>query len=332
MSIRSIHGCCIAVLYCVTACTDELDVGPDGDLAAEALEPEDDDSELTLARSDADLGEDYVRTPFGRIVHRSCVHEVPDGATIDADDQVFVDGHYERQLPRCEFPVRQERTINGWVAYSALISPPNPWGFNWFKQITVDFTVPQAPAVNSGQLIYLFPGLEPTTGASILQPVLQYGVGGAAGGGYSWAMANWYVTSGGSYVHSPLVGVAAGDVIHGAVYRTSETPCGVAGTNCRWVVSYGVNGAPVGNKYIWLQTPDRYDWAFQGALEVYNLSNCNQLPQTDTTFTRGTLYQPGPTVDGTIVVNGTFSETVLGGTPSCSYDVDNFANGTVIEY
>jgi len=273
----------------------------------------------TLAREAAsteasDL--DFVQTPGGLRVHRSCVHEVANGAFVDSNDDVWVGDRRERHLPRCAHAPRPP-TINGWVEYSSAIAPTNPYGFNWYRQLGIDFVVPSAPTSNGGQLIYLFPGLEPTTGNSILQPVLQYGTS-PAGGGYYWGMANWYVTASGSAVHSPLVRVNAGDRIRSWVYVPANVACG--------------NDVGVGTYWLYVTPPDRYNWGFQGALEAYNTNTCDQLPATSTTFTRGSVYECGASCATSIAVNPTWTNTVLGGTPSCSYSITALANGATFNY
>jgi hypothetical protein len=52
------------------------------------------------------------------------------------------------------------------------------------------WTVPPAPATQSGQTIYLFNGMQDSV-PMILQPVLQWGAL-QVGGGNSWTVASWY--------------------------------------------------------------------------------------------------------------------------------------------
>jgi hypothetical protein len=250
---------------------------------------------------------------------------------VDEKDDVWVNGRHHKHLDKCKYGVRQAPTVNGWVEYSSATAPTNPYGYNWIRQLGITFVVPSAPTSNSGQLIYLFPGLEPTTGNSILQPVLQYGTS-PAGGGYYWGMANWYVTASGSAVHSPLRRVNTGDTIKSWVYVPTDTTCGTAGTNCRWVVMYYINGVGVGTYWLYVTPPDRYNWAFQGALEAYSVTSCNQLPATSTTFTRDSVYECGSTCASSISVSPSWSNTVIGGSPSCSYSITNLAGGVRFNY
>jgi hypothetical protein len=76
------------------------------------------------------------------------------------------------------------------------------------------------PVMESDQLIYLFNGLEPTSGYTILQPVLQWGLSPAGGGNY-WAITNWYVSASGDYFCGSLITVNPGDTLQGVMQLTS---------------------------------------------------------------------------------------------------------------
>ena len=280
-----------------------------------------------------DSDSEYAIVPGGFRVHKSCIHEVPGGAFIDKDGTVSVDGNVLRKLSPCRYarkPLLKQKgnvpTVNGWIEASYVYAPYNANG-SWFSQIGVNFTVPAAPTSQEGQIVYLFPGLEPSAGNAILQPVLQWGVGSMNGGGYSWGMSSWYIPPTGSVVYSPLQPVNVGDTITGYVYQTGSA-CGVAGTNCRWVASWSVNGGSVpSTQYIWVWSPVAYSLAFLGALEAYNLNSCAGLPSSgSTTFSLISLYQPGaaPAV--------TWNAWVPGGTPWCSYSVNNTGNNAVFNY
>ena len=98
------------------------------------------------------------------------------------------------------------------------------WTNNTGKTLTsftTTWTVPPAPATSSGQVIFLFSGVQNST--MIYQPVLQWG-SSAAGGGNNWAVASWYVDGqGGPGFHSPLVPVNTGDVLVGIMTLTGQS-------------------------------------------------------------------------------------------------------------
>lgn len=75
---------------------------------------------------------------------------------------------------------------SGWITYTYWNSPSST-PISYFN---TNWTVPPAPATVSGQVLFLFNGLQ--NSSYILQPVLQWGVSAAGGGDY-WAIANWYV-------------------------------------------------------------------------------------------------------------------------------------------
>ena len=84
------------------------------------------------------------------------------------------------------------------------------------------WTVPQAPATNSGEAEFLFNGIQNTgQDFGILQPVLQWG-GSAAGGGNFWSVASWYVTAGGQAFHTTLVPVDTGTDLVGGMTQTAS--------------------------------------------------------------------------------------------------------------
>ena len=118
---------------------------------------------------------------------------------------------------------------DGWIVYSGWTNgsgnPISYFGTRW--------TVPPNPATDNGQTIFLFNGIQPTTGpAFILQPVLQWG-SSAAGGGSYWSITNWYVGSDGTALHGPLIQVNPGDILEGVMTLTGQT-----GTNFNYLSSF----------------------------------------------------------------------------------------------
>lgn len=63
--------------------------------------------------------------------------------------------------------------------------------------------------------IFLFISLETASGATILQPVLQYGPSAAGGGAY-WSIATWYITSTTVY-YNTIYSVAPGQIVIGLI-------------------------------------------------------------------------------------------------------------------
>jgi hypothetical protein len=224
----------------------------------------------------------YRRVPSG-FAHESCIHEIPDGASVDEAGVVtHRDGH-KTHLPKCNYgflrshraaaDVSQVPTVNGWVEASWWNATSSPSALGAY------FSVPNPPSENHGQLIYLFPSLEPADGSKIVQPVLQWGVS-PAGGGYYWALASWAVGNGWA-LHSPLIAVSPGHQIRGNPYGQS-----CSGSVCpNWVIySQDVTtGATTQFTYTGNTVPLT---AVQGGvLEGYNVQTCGDYPSSPTYFT-----------------------------------------------
>lgn len=169
---------------------------------------------------------------------------------------------------------------NGWQTYG--------WWDSVSKSLT-DFstvwTVPPAPHTSSGQTVFVFNGIQ-NTGANygILQPVLQWGPS-AAGGGTYWAVASWYVTSGGHAFHSNLVRVNAGTKLEGVMKQT-----GVSGVKYNYSSTFvGIAGTTLAVSNIAL-----LHWANE-TLECYGLTKCSDLPATPDTAMKDIEIKIGAT-------------------------------------
>jgi hypothetical protein len=112
---------------------------------------------------------DSVATPAGWY-HKSCVHEIPNGARVSASGLVKRRDGTTFQVPACSHPRPLNRanfgrsnsatfpTNNGWMeyAYYQLTSG------NSFHQLNAGWRVPPAPTGSYGgtDLYYSFPGLD----------------------------------------------------------------------------------------------------------------------------------------------------------------------------
>jgi hypothetical protein len=245
---------------------------------------------------------DYVVTPAG-FFHPSCVVGVTEDETV-ANGKISKANGASRAVPKCAYP-RYDRKgtlvaapaaksataaatapvpdVNGWIE-SANNGDNGP--LNW---ISANWVVPQKPAVDVGQTIYYFPGIQPLDSSpnyTIMQPVLTYNSG-------QWTIQSWNCCADGSVVNSPAAAVNTGDTIYGYV---QGNVCNAAGVCTQWQVYTGdwTNG-----RHSTLNTTaygNRMGWAFAGALEVYGVSACNHYPASHAlTFTniqvRNTGYQ-----------------------------------------
>jgi len=89
-----------------------------------------------------------------------------------------------------------------------------------FSDFMAEWFVPAQPSTQSGQVIYVFMGLQ--NSSFILQPTLQWG-SAAGGGGNFWSVASWYILSSGETFHSPFVTVQPGRNLPGDILLTNAT-------------------------------------------------------------------------------------------------------------
>ena len=274
-----------------------------GILNAQARQPEQTYKAITTAHPD------WVQVP-GKLMRADCVHEIPNGAkvVIGADGQptgdVMLNGSLFAHYDACsEAPVSTRNTVattpktlehapvvpsfNGWVEDSqedlSLSSSDN---IDWESG---EFYVPNNPSVNGGT-IFLFNGIAPVGEEWILQPVLQYGPSAAGGGNY-WAIASWFVGTGGAW-HSPLETVKAGDTLYGYTEQTAK-----GSTLDYFSEAYDLTSGA----YSWISIYSsglHWTWAYEGVLEVYNVNSCSQLPTSDYAyFFNNEVYHGYPAYD-----------------------------------
>jgi hypothetical protein len=141
--------------------------------------------------------------------------------------------------------------------------------------------VPPAPATQSGQVIFLFNGIQ--NSSMIYQPVLQWGPSAAGRGNY-WAVASWYADGqGGQAFHSSLVPVSAGQVLVGVMTQTGQSASGY---------SYNCEFAGIANTSLPIQNVQELTWCVE-TLECYGLQKCSDYPQTCRTAMGGIEIETG---------------------------------------
>jgi len=282
--------------------------------------------------------EDYVITPFGYF-HPSCVQMLAQGNTLLADGRVAHPDGMIDAAPLCFYPhytstglmipvdAKELRgvnplVINGWLeSVSATTS-------NSYGKIVATWTVPPAPTSNDGQLLYFFPGFEDASDViSILQPVMQWGVGYAGGGAY-WLMSSWNCCINGTTWYSPLLDVNVGDTILGAIAPTCKPGNNYCAT---WnVLSEDVT---TGKKTILAKTTadgQIWNWAFGAVSEDYGLVQCSDFPDNSgLTFTVH-LYDQ----NGKVITNPGWQPTqwISNPNPACKYGTKITNTKETIEY
>ncbi len=283
-------------------------------------------AEGQTATSGADLDEaaflagEYVATPYG-YVHSSCVIEVDDDTEVHPDG-TLVAGAMTTKLTPCahkRFTAEDAKAarasatghatggeIDGWTVDGSWKAPSG------ITRMTGDFVVPAAPRSPDG-LTYLFPGLEPTGRDVILQPVLQYGPGGGAGGGNYWAMASWDCCPVDNVVHGPLVKVKSGDRLYGDMRATSA--CDADGVCSTWEIITEDTAGKTFSRLKASGVTEAWDWAFGGVLEAYSITSCDQLPSAGETFYDLALYG----TENTLLTPTWTSDALTPGGPSCNF-------------
>ena len=229
-------------------------------------------------------GADYVSTPAGWY-HRSCVHEIPNGAHVDTAGVVTRRDGVKYRIPKCRYrpyptapgPWRGHRlsepTNDGWMEYAWDTLPTG----SYYRQLAAGWRVPSAPtgSYSSPQVFYSFPGLE--SSSYIIQPVIQYGYS-TAGGGQFCTAASWRCNSGSDCKHGPLITIGATDSIYGTV---SASAC-VNGV-CTWTIT--IVDVTRGTRSDWTaDDTEDYFWSTGGAMEVNVLNSCAQYPANGVSY------------------------------------------------
>ncbi|HEV2352239.1 MAG TPA: choice-of-anchor D domain-containing protein [Terriglobia bacterium] len=143
-----------------------------------------------------------------------------------------------------------------------------------YGAIDANWTVPPN-ASNDSQTVYFFPGFEDNSDVvSILQPVLGWN----ADFSNAWGIASWNCCINGVTQESSPVQVNPGDTITGIVSST----CAPGTLSCpTWNIT--TKDTTTGKSAQLLNSPidgQTFNWAFGGALEVYNVSKCGDYPWT----------------------------------------------------
>jgi len=192
---------------------------------------------------------------------------------------------YEPLMPRNVTSIRPGAVLlpqvpalaSGWITYAfwqnATGHPISSFATTW--------VVPPAPRTQSGQLIYLFNGIQ--NSSMIYQPVLQWGSNGAFGGNY-WCVASWYADGQtGQATHSTPVQVNPGQVLVGIMTLTGQ-----AGTQ----FSYNCQFQGIANTSLPISNQQELTWCAE-TLEAYNLTQCSDYPNADLTAFRSIAIQTG---------------------------------------
>jgi hypothetical protein len=272
---------------------------------------------VVSTRASADL----VATSIGAL-DRSCVHEVPNGAKVDAEKgNVTLNGkvlaHYEPctvapttvNIPqiRPRGGGQPPATGGGWyestTGFATTVS-----SYKGFDELDVSFTVPTPPQTPGTNIFFFFPGLENlvSTGdwISIIQPILGWNNGGSISGWYYEAMevinngenggtAGTFTVYHSPPVHSPYL--SSGDLLHTYTWMLASN---------EWEIYVYDNNTGGYSYNTWYPNSgwSNYTWAQLGVLEGYGqpaetsgISSCSVLPGSeDITFSLDGIWEGGP--------------------------------------
>ncbi len=277
---------------------------------------------------------DYSFVPGGW-AHPSCVHEVPNGATIDEEAQtVLLDGKVVEHYQPCAYPAYKAHVPNGTVqgrlgfsngsgpTYGGWVEGTSQWAPSGqvYTNLSGYITVPAAPSQTTPQTLYYFPGLESSldSNCGIIQPVLQWGTS-PAGGGQRWTIGAWSWSWSGQF-HSALVNVSAGDTLETYIVATQS-----CGTHCSKYLVEMLDVTTGAYASLWENTSCRFDWGALSIFEVdaaHPITTCNQMPSY--TFFTGIGLWTGPQYtqqQNTLAYNPTSTNWIGSNTPTCSWGI-----------
>jgi hypothetical protein len=222
-----------------------------------------------LVAQDVTQDSTKVLTPMG-YRDRAHVHQIPEGYDLirmpdgHMRAENAVTGNYIDFADSIDTDGKVPFTDNGWITYASWLNRTG----KPVSSFTTIWTVPPIPSTYDGQTLFQFNSIEPNSGNSILQPVLQYGPS-SAGGGKFWAVASWYVTGNNAY-YSSLVTVTAGQKLTGVIKLSSHT-----GTKYSYTCAFtGISGTNFSMKNI-----PQLTWCTE-TLEVYGVDLCSEFPNT----------------------------------------------------
>lgn len=265
----------------------------------------------------------WVQVP-GALIRADCVHEIPNGAQIEENGDITLEGSIVAHYDACPEEPISTRPVHGVVPqYTDTPGTGNGWieavqeevslksGDN-IDKIEGTWTVPSDPSTNGG-LIYMFNALEPTTENLIIQPVLQYGATSAGGdiGGNYWVIASWKV--GTNAYHSPGERVNPGDTIRGTTYIKS-----ISSGKIYWAIHAKDITTGAWSNFNTSSSGYTWNWAFSGVLEAYNITSCNDLPASHSDEFKGNTVDHGyPSFNS--VSPGWYGAVYSYGGPSCGF-------------
>jgi len=232
----------------------------------------------------ATVPDGYLVTPFGYF-HRSCVVQLAKGDALLKDTKVIrhangassnmavcAHPHYRANGEKVmgdERGVKHPDISHAWIEY-ASVTTTDSYGY-----LYAEWTVPPAPTSDDGQTVYFFPGLEDIDDiVTIVQPVLGWNADYAS----AWGIASWNCCVNGTTYEAAPEPVSSGDTILGYMFDT----CSAGTLSCgSWdIVTWDLQNGMFSELLNTSSFGQTFNWAFGGALEVYNVVQCSDYPAT----------------------------------------------------
>jgi hypothetical protein len=270
----------------------------------------------------ANVPADFVITPYGYF-HPSCVTHLAKGDEVRKDENAIrhADGSYD-DIHVCSYPhfdgdgtkiaaqaapMKKPSISHAWLEYSSVTTSSS------FGELIAEWTVPPAPSANNGQTVYLFPGMEDYKDVvTIIQPVMGWNSDFAS----AWGIASWNCCASGTVFEATPVRINSGDTILGAMWDT----CAAGTLSCpTWdILTWDLTSDKWSEMLNTSSQGQTFNWAFAGALEVYNISQCADFPSNGAiSFHNLSLYNDSFAEIGS--PNWSVSNISTGLTPQCNY-------------
>ncbi len=234
----------------------------------------------------------YLITPFGYF-HPGCVVHLGPGDVLRPDQQLIrhANGNTDR-MPVCAYPhyradgerimgdernAKDPNISHSWIVSESVTTTSS------YGHLSAVWSVPPTPPSNDGQTLYYFPGLEQLNNVvTILQPVLGWNSDFTS----AWGVASWNCCEHGTTYEATPQHASPGDTILGYIYDT----CAAGTLSCSsWdVVTWDLQSGKYSELLNTSSFKQTFNWAFGGVLEVYNLKQCGDYPNTPNGFNGGT--------------------------------------------
>jgi hypothetical protein len=272
---------------------------------------------------------DYVITPFGYF-HPSCVNHLAKGDVLRQDQEAIqrANGTLEK-IQECAYPhykpdgevvTGDERDFNPPFIGHSWVESVSATTTTAYGALAASWIVPPAPLDNDGQTLFFFPGLVDNNDVvTILQPVLGWN----ADFDSAWGIASWNCCVNGQLNESTPLPVSSGDQITGTITNLCQAPH--TNEHCQsWevittdITSSILEGTPNDTQLLGTSSYGQtFNWAFGGALEVYNVAQCGDYPSSTRLSFFGLYLYNYKFVQ---IDDPKWSNNVTSGlTPQCSY-------------